>query len=153
MDGGRFQIPEVIFAVLGENFRNGQPRLLGSQAIRVDPAPARSLRKFSRDGALTPAHRPDEDDIDRRCGHKTRRSDRGAAAKKAERSGVDPDDVPGFCSLFVRVKFILDLISFLQRLKTIGLDGREVHEYIGLDCRVQDKAETLFLVEPLHGTP
>src|ERR1041385_3033371 len=45
----------------------------------------------------------------------------------------------------------LDALALGQRLETVPLDRGEVHEHV-LATLLRDEAETLGIVEPLHGT-
>jgi hypothetical protein len=62
------------------------------------------------------------------------------------------DRVDLLAVLGVSLRIERNLLAFRQRLETVALDGREMHEHILTTVVIGDKSETLILIEPFHST-
>src|SRR5690606_40821626 len=66
-------------------------------------------------------------------------------------SGGDGLHACGLCALRALLDLVADPLAFLQAAETLRVDCRIVHEHIGAAVLGRDEAETLGVVEPLHG--
>ena len=53
-------------------------------------------------------------------------------------------------TLLMFVQFVFDLLAFLQRLETLGLDRRKMNKDVAAYRGIDDKPKSLLLVEPLY---
>src|SRR5688572_31278806 len=80
---------------------------------------------------------------------KPRRS--GVSNARHRRASSSGRHACSLCALRALRHFVADPLAFLQAAEALGTDRRVMHEHVGAAVLGSDEAETLGVVEPLHG--